>query len=607
MSLSENGFIIEISNLTQNYKQLIKSHLEIKKILFNGKEFKLRGYKINGKNIILPIYFVQTFLKDIKFTIDFKTNFDRNFCHSTDDKITLKSGTQITAYNKMMDEFKKQYGGGLINLTTGTGKCFAKNTKILLYSRGVVLVQDIKPGCILLGDDFSPRIVKSCVVGFEEMYTIVYSSGRYTVNKSHTLVLMKNNKQVLLTVEEYLNLSKDERNEHYGCKVNPNVPWDIEVYPIEVIKSDEIVYYGFELFGQNRLFLLADYTIARNTVISLKVINNSNKKTLVVVNKRDLLSQWKQEQQHFFPSESVGIIQGKTFDTTKKITIGMLHTIVLKDTITNDHFLDFETLVIDEVHNIPTENFSKLLFKVRPRYIFGLSATLNRQDDFGKLLPWFIGDVLCSNLNDKKQESEVYFEILSQSNVVEHFCKPFAYTNERKMNISKMINDIAENESRSKLIVQKINDVLQSDSSGRYILVVSDRIHQLKYIHSALNDLGDCNIKSCLFISETKPELLKEYRKSESYNVLLATYKMVGEGFNCPRLNTIILASPRSNITQTIGRIFRKVHNKYTCPLIIDYVDYNYNIFKAQYYKRKKLIVSEINKPKIFQNYIKLD
>ena len=69
---------------------------------------------------------------------------------------------------------------------------------------------------------------------------------------------------------------------------------------------------------------------------------------------------------------------------------------------------------------------------------------------------------------------------------------------------------------------------------------------------------------------------------------MLGTISMASEGFDCKTLNTIILASPKSNIEQAVGRILRqKKEDRKHIPLIIDIID-NFSVFQRQGEKRKK-------------------
>jgi superfamily II DNA or RNA helicase len=85
---------------------------------------------------------------------------------------------------------------------------------------------------------------------------------------------------------------------------------------------------------------------------------------------------------------------------------------------------------------------------------------------------------------------------------------------------------------------------------------------------------------------------------SAEKQIILATYQLASEGFNVPSLNTIIFASPISDIQQSIGRILREIpeKRKYT-PLCIDILD-DFSIFKRKgasrlkFYKNNKYKVS---------------
>jgi superfamily II DNA or RNA helicase len=77
----------------------------------------------------------------------------------------------------------------------------------------------------------------------------------------------------------------------------------------------------------------------------------------------------------------------------------------------------------------------------------------------------------------------------------------------------------------------------------------------------------------------------EERKDSIETSVILGTYQASGEGFDVPELDTLILATPKSDVQQAVGRILRQKNNNF--PLVVDIVD-EFSIFKAQYYKRKR-------------------
>ena len=128
-------------------------------------------------------------------------------------------------------------------------------------------------------------------------------------------------------------------------------------------------------------------------------------------------------------------------------------------------------------------------------------------------------------------------------------------------------------------------------------MVLSDRRNHLKDIKSRLDAL-DLNITSGYYLGGLKQKELKE---SESKNVMLGTFSMASEGFDCKELDSIILASPKSNIEQAVGRILRKKkEDRVVVPLIIDIID-DFSIFtrqgekRSKFYKKNDYSIEKIN------------
>ena len=150
-----------------------------------------------------------------------------------------------------------------------------------------------------------------------------------------------------------------------------------------------------------------------------------------------------------------------------------------------------------------------------------------------------------------------------------------------------MINNICEHEPRTLLI---IDNILELSNEGRKILVLSDRREHLKTIKEFLDKKQKCS--SGYYLGGMKEE---ELSKTEEKDVILGTFSMASEGFDCREpLDTIILASPKSSIEQAVGRILRQeAKDRKFVPLIIDIID-EFGTFprqglkRVQFYKRNK-------------------
>lgn len=315
------------------------------------------------------------------------------------------------------------------------------------------------------------------------------------------------------------------------------------------------------------------------TICSLYIIGKYKLKTLIIVNTIELMNQWVSAISTFLPDAKIGKIQGNIFDVHgKDIVVGMVQTISMRKEYTKDKFKVFSIVFIDECHHMSSEVFSEALFKTRVRYTFGLSATVERKDGLEYIFKWHIGDIIYSDADSSKKQETIFIKIEYRGNTKEQML----YNGKPK--ISTMITDISEDAERTRIICDKI---LSLDDNRR-VLVLSDRISQLKQIHLILGD-----IISGMFIGKT-PDDIKEQTRSKK--IMLATYQIASEGFNHPCLNTLVFATPRSSVTQAIGRIYRKIHLIH--PMIIDLVD-TFSIFPYQYKKRVVIYNKEIQKQEV--------
>ena len=169
--------------------------------------------------------------------------------------------------------------------------------------------------------------------------------------------------------------------------------------------------------------------------------------------------------------------------------------------------------------------------------------------------------------------------------------------------MATMVNQIVMYLRRTKFIVEKIKEDIDKNEN-RQVLILSDRKQQLVDFEKLLKEVGIESVG--YYIGGMKKKDLKE---SESKKILLGTYPMANEGLDIPSLNGLVLATPKSDIIQTVGRICRMKHENIQ-PLIIDAVD-NFSIFERQgkkrldLYRKNKYEVEDIkydlDKNKVFE------
>lgn len=313
------------------------------------------------------------------------------------------------------------------------------------------------------------------------------------------------------------------------------------------------------------------------TNLAIFIMCQLKKKTLIICHKDFLLQQWKERIEQFAPSAKVGLIKAKVIDIDDKdVVLASLQSIAMKDY--DEHvFKCFGFMIADEAHHLPAEVFSQALRKVTCKYSLALTATLNRKDGLSKVLRWFVGDVVfqATKRNDTVKVQFIEYYVPHPDYGVEHV----GYGN--KLNVSKMINNICDFEPRSKYIVETLANVFEAEPE-RKAIILSDRRSHLEALHRLLTEH---NIESAFYVGGMKQTELKE---SETKKVILATFHIAAEGFDCPGLDTLVLASPKSDVIQCVGRIQRiPPESRRYVPLVIDIVD-NFSIFARQGAKRAK-------------------
>ena len=317
------------------------------------------------------------------------------------------------------------------------------------------------------------------------------------------------------------------------------------------------------------------------TVMALNIISRLRMKTLVIVHKSFLLNQWIERIQQFLPAARVGMIQGQIVDIDDKdIVIGMLQSLSMKE-YPRDLFDTFGLSVYDECHHMSAEVFCRCMMKVVTKYTLGLSGTMVRKDGLTKVFKYFLGEVVHKEKNDTTSHAVIVKGIQYKVDDAEFNETEYDYRGNPKF--STMISKVCNYNRRSEFILDVLQNELKTNPDQQVMILAHNR-SLLEYFHDAIEHRKIATVG--YYVGGMKEAALK---LSESKKVIIATYAMASEGLDIKTLTTLIMASPKTDVCQSVGRILRVKH---AAPLVIDIIDPQ-DVFRSQWLKRQTYYIKQ--------------
>jgi superfamily II DNA or RNA helicase len=299
------------------------------------------------------------------------------------------------------------------------------------------------------------------------------------------------------------------------------------------------------------------------TVMAIYIASALRRKTLVLVHKGFLMNQWIERIGQFMPGAAIGRIQGDIFEVEgRDIVLGMIQTMYSRDF--GDRLAGFGLVIVDEVHRIGSEEFSKTLLGISARFMLGISATVDRKDRLTPLLYMFIGPRIFSQKDRDQGGTVVLVRALRYASGGDADYDETLYDYKGDPQYSRMISKVCEYGPRRHFIADTLR-TLRTMRPQSQILVLAHNICLLTFLHEACSAFATVGY----YKGGMKREALQE---SEGKQIVLGTYAMASEGLDIPSLSTLVLATPKTDIIQCVGRILRAIDAD-TPPWIIDVVD----------------------------------
>ena len=315
------------------------------------------------------------------------------------------------------------------------------------------------------------------------------------------------------------------------------------------------------------------------TVMGLEVIRRLGRRALVLVHKTFLIEQWIERATTFVPGLKVGVWQRDSLPTgDEDIVIGMVQSIVNpRRDYPQEMFDQFGVMVVDETHRYAAPSWQEAISKFSASYRIGLTATPDRKDGLHDVFFSHIGQI-CYWMEGHKRVPAIW-----RINTGLTFPRKSYLLYNGEVNTSKLVTMVSQVEERTERIV---GFAVRALRQGRKVLILSERVAHVKEMDELLKSkLRGSDFTSAIYIGGMKQAKRDEASEAD---VISGTYAMAQEGLDIPALDTLILATPKTSITQSVGRILRDAPNKKD-PVVVDFVDDGIQILQGYWGARKKL------------------
>ena len=378
----------------------------------------------------------------------------------------------------------------------------------------------------------------------------------------------------------------DKRNN--GKEIN--VSFKGELYPEQqdAVRS---------LTGQD-IGVLAAATGFGKTVVGSYLISERKVNTLILVHTSEIMQNWINDLERFLVinekytqyTTKTGRVKtrkslivkltGSHNSMTGIIDVAMVSSLGSGDTI-KPFVKEYGMVIMDECHHGAAESIEAVLSEVNAKYVYGLTATVKREDGKDKTVLMQFGPVRF------RFTAKDNIRLQGMEHILEPRFTPIISTKE-KLTSNEAYEIEVNSDLRNSIIA---SDIAECVKQGHTPLVLSKRKGQLDVLFEKVRDKANHVLVMTGGKRQSERREIRERLSSIPENetlIILATGQYVGEGFNCSRLDTLFLAMPIAwdgNVEQYTGRLNRSYDGKYKVT-VIDYVDHHIEMFANMYNKR---------------------
>lgn len=322
------------------------------------------------------------------------------------------------------------------------------------------------------------------------------------------------------------------------------------------------------------------------TVIATRLIAARASSTLVLVHRKPLLEQWIARLGEFLDcdDEAIGTIGGGRSKATGLLDVAMVQSLARHDTL--EQFLTgYGHLVVDECHHVPAVTTERVLKAAPSRYVTGLTATPQRRDGHHPII-----EMQCGPVRHTIDQSSAHAAHSLKLRVVRRETSFDPTTLPTDAGIQEVYGALASDERRTELIA---HDAVELLSEGRSPIVLTERREHLDRLVARLAD----RVPALISLHGDMPAATRRAAVEQlaapsagSPRLILATGRYIGEGFDDPQLDALLLAMPiawKGTVVQYAGRLHR-AHPGKREAVVYDYVDAELPLLRRMFAKRLK-------------------
>ncbi|MDD3186069.1 MAG: DEAD/DEAH box helicase family protein [Anaerostipes sp.] len=358
---------------------------------------------------------------------------------------------------------------------------------------------------------------------------------------------------------------------------------------------------ALEVLKKYDIGILNAATAFGKTVVCSALIAEKKVNTLILLESSALIDQWTEALNKFLKIEEeypiyytktgrkktrknlIGRLQGAHDSTTGIIDIAMVGSVCKKGEY-HERLQNYGMVILDECHHAASETIAKILSKIKSKYVYGVTATPMRGDGLEKINFMLLGPVRYEYTAKEKAKEQGIPHF-----VYPRFTRVVAVRGKSKrMHPNEAYELIRNHEVRNQQIVEDVRAVVKR---GRTPVVLSKYKNQSEQLFQKLQT--DADHVFLMTGNNSKKEHKKirlemqKVPKNETM-ILIATGKLVGEGFDYPRLDTLFMATPvawKGVVEQYVGRLNRDYEGKKDV-IVYDYIDMHIPMFDNMYTKR---------------------